>query len=219
MIRTSKLLAAGAAMLVMSAGSAYATIVSVTDTVNVAQTNFTGNKPTIGDDLSTTLLLHENTWSTPTSLLTITPAGSSGLSGRDPTVSGTITVTLGFSFTENGKQVTGSVTESGMYSAKYGGSPLGCTGSPAGDTDCIVWNNSTNGSAMVQAVLSGGQPGEVMDVIFYNAQDWSIVPQVSFDLDPTPTPLPAALPLFTAGLGALGLLGWRRKRTARSVAV
>ena len=27
-----------------------------------------------------------------------------------------------------------------------------------------------------------------------------------------PTPLPAALPLFASGLGALGLLGWRRKR-------
>jgi hypothetical protein len=30
--------------------------------------------------------------------------------------------------------------------------------------------------------------------------------------DPTQTPLPAALPLFATGLGALGLLGWRRKR-------
>ena len=29
---------------------------------------------------------------------------------------------------------------------------------------------------------------------------------------PSETPLPAALPLFTTGLGALGLLGWRRKR-------
>jgi CHRD domain len=29
-----------------------------------------------------------------------------------------------------------------------------------------------------------------------------------------PTPLPAALPLFATGLGALGLLGWRRKRKA-----
>jgi hypothetical protein len=28
----------------------------------------------------------------------------------------------------------------------------------------------------------------------------------------TATPLPATLPLFAAGLGALGLLGWRRKR-------
>ena len=26
------------------------------------------------------------------------------------------------------------------------------------------------------------------------------------------TPLPAALPLFATGLGALGLFGWRRKR-------
>jgi hypothetical protein len=29
------------------------------------------------------------------------------------------------------------------------------------------------------------------------------------------TPLPAALPLFATGLGALGLLGWRRKRKAK----
>jgi hypothetical protein len=30
------------------------------------------------------------------------------------------------------------------------------------------------------------------------------------------TPLPASLPLFAAGLGALGLLGWRRKRKGRA---
>ena len=30
--------------------------------------------------------------------------------------------------------------------------------------------------------------------------------------EPSATPLPAALPLFATGLGALGLLGWRRKR-------
>jgi hypothetical protein len=30
------------------------------------------------------------------------------------------------------------------------------------------------------------------------------------------TPLPAALPLFATGLGALGLLGWRRKRKSRA---
>jgi len=32
------------------------------------------------------------------------------------------------------------------------------------------------------------------------------------------TPLPAALPLFATGLGALGLLGWRRKRKVQAVA-
>jgi hypothetical protein len=31
------------------------------------------------------------------------------------------------------------------------------------------------------------------------------------------TPLPAALPLFATGLGALGLLGWRRKRKAAAL--
>ena len=30
----------------------------------------------------------------------------------------------------------------------------------------------------------------------------------------SPVPLPSALPLFATGLGALGLLGWRRKRKA-----
>ena len=32
------------------------------------------------------------------------------------------------------------------------------------------------------------------------------------------TPLPGALPLFATGLGALGLLGWRRKRKAAALA-
>jgi hypothetical protein len=31
-------------------------------------------------------------------------------------------------------------------------------------------------------------------------------------------PLPAALPLFATGLGALGLLGWRRKRKTQATA-
>ena len=41
-------------------------------------------------------------------------------------------------------------------------------------------------------------------------------PNVTYlrDLQVSETPLPAALPLFATGLGALGLLGWRRKRKA-----
>ena len=47
--------------------------------------------------------------------------------------------------------------------------------------------------------------------------------QVLVISDPIPqglaqTPLPAALPLFASGLGALGLLGWRRKRKAQAAA-
>ena len=38
---------------------------------------------------------------------------------------------------------------------------------------------------------------------------------VSFTLKVTDTPIPASLPLFATGIGALGLLGWRRKRKAQ----
>ncbi len=42
--------------------------------------------------------------------------------------------------------------------------------------------------------------------------------QAVFTVDLTATPLPAAFPLFASGLGALGLLGWRRKRKATALA-
>ncbi len=42
----------------------------------------------------------------------------------------------------------------------------------------------------------------------------SSVPSATTAIDIEPTPLPATLPLFAAGLGAMGLLGWRRKRKA-----
>ena len=32
--------------------------------------------------------------------------------------------------------------------------------------------------------------------------------------DPSPVPVPAALPLLAGGLGLLAFFGWRRKRTA-----
>src|SRR5262249_36840902 len=41
---------------------------------------------------------------------------------------------------------------------------------------------------------------------YVSALDYTIDP-------PVVTPIPAALPLFASGLGALGLLGWRRKRS------
>jgi hypothetical protein len=44
----------------------------------------------------------------------------------------------------------------------------------------------------------------------YNQPSWDAVTDASV----APTPVPATLPLFATGLGALGLLGWRRKRKA-----
>jgi outer membrane lipase/esterase len=42
--------------------------------------------------------------------------------------------------------------------------------------------------------------------------------EANFVFDEITAPVPAALPLFATGLGALGLLGWRRKRKAQAVA-
>ena len=47
---------------------------------------------------------------------------------------------------------------------------------------------------------------------------WGTGADQSFTLEIGTTPLPAALPLFATGLGALGLLGWRRKRKAAAIA-
>jgi hypothetical protein len=37
---------------------------------------------------------------------------------------------------------------------------------------------------------------------------------IDLGVPPSTVPLPATLPLFATGLGALGLLGWRRKKAA-----
>jgi hypothetical protein len=54
----------------------------------------------------------------------------------------------------------------------------------------------------------------VFDETMSNAGGFSFNYGVAAD---TTTPLPATLPLFAGGLGALGLLGWRRKRTRAGV--
>ena len=62
----------------------------------------------------------------------------------------------------------------------------------------------------------------VSDTVFYALfDDGGAGPDRDFDdmvvrisNPPLAAPLPAALPLFATGLGALGLLGWRRKRKA-----
>jgi hypothetical protein len=71
---------------------------------------------------------------------------------------------------------------------------------PGNDTTWGGWNeNATGATGIVWRSVVGGvqQTLGAFDVI---------------GTDTGATPLPAALPLFLTGLGALGLLGWRRKR-------
>lgn len=125
--------------------------------------------------------------------------------------SGTVTVT--FAFTEP-SGATGTLTETGLYQAKYGGAPLSCTSSPAGDTDCINWSDTND---PIDVTFSNG---DKLQITLNDAQDWDITPTLSFLLTtsssnpPPTTPLPGALPLFASGSAVLGLLGWRRKRKA-----
>jgi hypothetical protein len=80
-----------------------------------------------------------------------------------------------------------------------------------------VFFQADDGGTTYDFCLSDGQcyPHSFL----YNWQSGQIAggSDLSFTLV-TATPLPAALPLFATGLGALGLLGWRRKRKAAALA-
>jgi hypothetical protein len=65
-------------------------------------------------------------------------------------------------------------------------------------SDDAIYNNATFASL-------GVAPGTYV-------WTWGTGADQSFRLEIGTTPLPAALPLFATGLGAIGLLGWRRKR-------
>jgi hypothetical protein len=64
---------------------------------------------------------------------------------------------------------------------------------------------------------SAGTTTASIDPIFKYPSNYSLIISAGVGNGNAPlpsTPLPAALPLFATGLGALGLLGWRRKRKA-----
>lgn len=67
-------------------------------------------------------------------------------------------------------------------------------------------------------IVADGNSTIAFNFIGNSTQGW---PDEGFGIDNVSvsgTPLPAALPLFATGLGALGLLGWRRKRKAAALA-
>ena len=245
-MKMQNLLAVAVTVLLMSAGSASAIPVTYTieGTITVTTctsstpctsiSNFTGTAPSIVDVLNISSGLPTG----PQTLYQADPANAN--------VSGTIQVLFQFTEINNatGKTVgTGSLTEDAKFQANYNGpgpngsGTLSCSTS-SGPSDCIYWagNGSSptdDGStytgsgegdhvsttASVPNVLVTLSDGASFHVNFFDAQDWDITPGVSFtNIDPTPTPLPAALPLFAGGLSVIGLFGWRRKRKAAAMA-
>jgi hypothetical protein len=96
-------------------------------------------------------------------------------------------------------------------------------GGSASDTWSILIHNPniTDGPYSYSSPYSGNfSLGEETFDIYVTLTAAGSDPYGGFDLTnnaitlsaPAATPLPAAFPLFATGLGAMGLLGWRRKR-------
>jgi hypothetical protein len=93
----------------------------------------------------------------------------------------------------------------GSYITGDSASPLLIGARDAGDGRNFTVDGLVNDAAIWTRGLTDGEIGQI-----YNN---------GAGLNLTATPLPAAFPLFASGLGALGLLGWRRKRRAQAAVV
>ena len=80
----------------------------------------------------------------------------------------------------------------------------------------LVSNFSSLTAILVNAGSSYFLPGanSLVFSLFNDAPPAAFRAAVTVSADAAAVPIPAALPLFAAGLGAMGFMGWRRKRKA-----
>jgi len=155
-------------------------------------------------------------------------AASAMLAAPHPTVAATINYVFnGATATTNGvtEDISGTftfdpstntpsrldITVTGTYDGDAGTytafSPL-CSSGP--DYLCIYDPTTTNTILIDFAYDLANAPDPLSN--FMNADGSYALSNGSVAGVVDPTPLPAALPLFATGLGALGLLGWRTRR-------
>ena len=138
-------------------------------------------------------------------------SGSGNLSPLGPytvTTSGDVT-TYGPSFTSF--TVTGSVTDTfagGTLFGTFTDSGTVSGGVSTGTLDLII-----TGGTGAYLGYTGTETETAMVTDATGAFSGTGTGSLTFTAS-VATPLPAALPLFATGLGAFGLLGWRRKRKA-----
>jgi len=80
-------------------------------------------------------------------------------------------------------------------------------------TSLRVGTNSITADYSGGIIGGGDEPGFLFNASTSSPIDVVVVEGIT-STPPAATPLPAGLPLFATGLGALGLLGWRRRRKA-----
>jgi hypothetical protein len=148
-----------------------------------------------------------------TDFLTINTHDTNGSPFLGGQVTQTDPLSVLFNFTQpSGGNGTANGTGSETLSFNFFGSLTAADGT-------ITWTSSPTiafGSSLLTIALSNGAFHDA-DGFFHSAS-----PDQSADINATftliQTPLPAALPLFAAGLGGMGMLGWRRKRKAATLA-
>ena len=138
--------------------------------------------------------------------------GAGPLAGAGNTLTGTVTI--------NGGVLTGvnlslgifanfGLAQSSLSNVSADGLSWSLTASSGGFTPTPLNLTDTNGMLTFGSFTFAEQGPHSWDtqVVNYSDLTGTVTP-------PIPTPIPTALPLFATGLGALGLLGWRRKRKA-----
>jgi hypothetical protein len=136
--------------------------------------------------------------------------------------SGTVDFTTSAPVTASGVPIT-NISGSGTFDPTQGAASTYSIGGPInvpGADNLLLSTAPYVDSAGIGVSLTG--PGGIFDYLL-STGGFSLCTSeggcsplgIQFTLTPVevaPTPLPGALPLFATGLGALGLLGWRRKK-------
>jgi hypothetical protein len=89
------------------------------------------------------------------------------------------------------------------------------TGGALLDSEQVFGTDAGSGQFFTLTVAAAGIRRVEFSLVQNTINDGLVFDDFSFE---TAVPLPASLPLFATGVGALGLLGWRRKKKATALA-